>query len=92
MRKELLFIVKLKSLDSRIKTVTSSHCEHPRNEITFVPMAADTQTKPDRYLVVPAANGNGLQQALNQGDKEGYKALFALECRDGETVVVMEHE
>jgi len=55
-------------------------------------MAADTQTKPDRYLVVPAANGNGLQQALNQGDKEGYKALFALECRDGETVVVMEHE
>ena len=55
-------------------------------------MAADTQTKPDRYLVVPATNGNGLQQALNQGDKEGYKALFALECRDGETVVVMEHE
>lgn len=55
-------------------------------------MSSNAQTKPDRYLVVPAANRDALQQALNLGDKNGYKALFALECKDGETVVVMEHE
>ena len=55
-------------------------------------MAENKTIKPDRYRVVPAPDHVGLQKLLNEGDKDGYKALFAIECKNGEEVVVMEHE